>query len=67
MSVHEKCLLNSLEFDVLWKHIWLSIPSMMDGNGGLYHFYNTCKNKYNKYILRDGGITLKKLIDYTLL
>ena len=34
----------------------------MDGNGGLYHFYNTCKNKYNKYILRDGGITLKKLI-----
>lgn len=61
MVVNEKHLLLSHDFNKIWYHIWLRVPSA-DVNDSMYQFYTGCRNKYERFISKDGGKRLSSLI-----
>jgi 8-oxo-dGTP pyrophosphatase MutT (NUDIX family) len=64
MTVPEKLLLLSMDFNKIWYHIWLKIPKLEETEkiDTMYQFYTNCRTKYEKLISRDNGHRLKTLI-----
>ena len=54
MTLHEKMILRSMNFDSIWYHLNL--------NGTKTDYYYTCLLKYNNFI-SDGGVRLNNLIN----
>ncbi len=54
-SIHEKVLLMSCDFSRLWYHIWLRVPTADDPDEPFYQFYINCRNKFEKFVSKDGG------------
>jgi 8-oxo-dGTP pyrophosphatase MutT (NUDIX family) len=61
MSVHEKILILSQDFDNNWYHIWLRIPQQNDTDS-FFIFYKKCRSKYYKLIAKDNARRLKMLV-----
>lgn len=61
MTVHEKLLLLSLDFDKIWYHIWLHIPALKPENS-MYGFYTRCRTKFERLVKRDDAVLMKQLI-----
>ncbi len=60
-TVNEKLLIWSCDFNKLWYHIWLKIPSS-DQSDSFYIFYINCRSKFERLISKDGGRKLRSLI-----
>jgi 8-oxo-dGTP pyrophosphatase MutT (NUDIX family) len=60
MTVNEKIIIMSKDFDKNWYFIWLKIPTIEDKN--IYEFYLTSKSKYSKIMLNDNCKRIKLLL-----
>ena len=71
MTVNEKCLIMSKDFDKMWYHIWLRLPNSHSfiqvcntgQRASLDKFYITCRVKYNRMVDSDGGIRIRNLVN----
>ena len=54
MTIPEKVLLMSLNFEIIWYHIWLNTPKP--------HTYTLAKNRFDGAYLLDGGDRLRTMI-----
>jgi 8-oxo-dGTP pyrophosphatase MutT (NUDIX family) len=62
MTVDEKVIIMTMNFDKMWFHTWLRIP-VGTSEPSFYKFYLSCRSKFDKLISRDGGQKLKYLIN----
>lgn len=62
-TLHEKLLIWSCDFNKMWDHIWLRIPTANgDPKDTFYQFYINCRNKFERLISKDAGRRLRGLI-----
>lgn len=63
MTAHEKLLVWSCDFDQMWYHIWLKIPSADNPSDTFYTFYINCRSKFDRLISRDSGRRVRGLLN----